>query len=111
MNGGSPNLEAACCRRAARWLTPTTVATELQRQLPDAARAVFEATAADPFVGVAVLSDTGRIEYMNDQVARLFVGTDAVGGGPGGAVCAVFSERVCAGERRGDASGAEQSSR
>ncbi|NUQ51874.1 MAG: PAS domain-containing protein [Phycisphaerales bacterium] len=79
MNGGSPNLEAGRTPPAggAAALTPTTVATELQRQLPDAARAVFEATAADPFVGVAVLSDTGRIEYMNDQCARLFVGTDA----------------------------------
>lgn len=58
-------------------LTPTTVATELQHQLPDTARRVFEVMTSDPFVGVMVLSDLGRIEYMNDQCARMFVGPEA----------------------------------
>ncbi len=71
-------------------------ATELQRQMPDAARAVFEAMAADPFVGVAVLSVDGRIEYMNDQCAGMFVGPDAKAAPLVGRTIAECFPRECA---------------
>ncbi len=73
----TPEVVGASVRTSATASVPANAATEVQRQLPDAARAVFEAMAADPFVGVAVLSGGGRIEYMNDQCARKFVGPDA----------------------------------
>lgn len=76
--------------------TPTINASELQRQLPDVVRAVFEATASNPFVGVLVLSDPGRIEYMNDQCARMFAGESARASDMVGHTVASLFPRPCA---------------
>lgn len=86
--------DAAACDTTTS-VTPSA-ATELQRQLPDAARAVFEAMAADPFVGVAVLSIGGRIEYMNDQCAGMFVGQGAKAAPLVGRTIAECFPRECA---------------
>jgi DNA-binding CsgD family transcriptional regulator len=75
---------------------PTINASELQRQLPDAVRTVFEATANDPFVGVIVMTDPGRIEYMNDQCARMLAGDSSRASDMVGRTVASLFPRQCA---------------
>ncbi len=59
-------------------LTPTTDASQAAHNISGLDSMLMQALTSEPNTGVGIITEEGKIVYLNDQAARIFHGTDAL---------------------------------